>query len=64
MSAEVDPEFVKDWALVLNDLPRNIHSADEIGVCYNLLRNRMLAAKDGLCCGGRRSKEQFTVLTF
>jgi hypothetical protein len=66
-SAEVSVESTDAWLESLPSLlegyePRNVYSADEMGLFFNVLPNRTLAYKGESCHGGKHSKDRLTVL--
>ena len=66
-SDSVDPLTIESWKPVLSSLiesydEKNIFNADETGLFYRLLPDKMLSVKGETCNGGKKSKERLTVL--
>ncbi|KAJ8869967.1 hypothetical protein PR048_028978 [Dryococelus australis] len=66
-SASVDPKSMSEWLPLLQNVlsrcqPCDVYNADELGMFCNLMLDRTLAVKGGMCKGMKRSKEHLTVL--
>jgi len=66
-SAEVSIESTDAWLESLPSLlggyePRNVYSADETGLFFNMLPDRTLAYKGESCHGRKHSKDRLTML--
>jgi hypothetical protein len=66
-SAEVSVKSTDAWLECLPSLlegfePRDVYSADETGLFFNVLPDRTLVYKGETCHGGRHTKDRLTVL--
>jgi hypothetical protein len=66
-SSEVCVESTDAWLESLPSLlggyePRDVYSADEMGLVFNVLPDRTLVYKGESCRGGKHSKDRLTVL--
>jgi hypothetical protein len=66
-SAEVSGESTDAWLESLPSLlggyePCNVYNADETGLFFNVLPDRILAYKGESCHGGKHSKDRLTAL--
>jgi hypothetical protein len=66
-SACVNQNDVNDWISRLPDIisnyePRNIFNTDETGLFFRAIRDKSLVLKGSQCVGGKKAKEQITIL--